>query len=171
MPDPTFTPWTTPNAHELHLSPEFLAQIGAYLALNPLPITQVPGFALFTARAAPTIAADQSTASTSPTSLSTAGPTLTSLSNGLYLMLFGASGDIVGGGNPTGYMGIKVNSTEPTSAAALYFDSASRAPGAFIALATLSAGNNTLLARYWTSGTGTVECKNRWLVVLRYANA
>lgn len=171
MADEKFTEWKSPGGGD-QIPDAWLGQVYAYLQQHPIPtpISQIQGFSGYTIQAAPTINADESTTSTTPANLTTAGPTLTNIANGRYVVFFGASASITGGvGNPSGYMGVKVNSTEPSTGDALILDSASRVPGVFIILVNLTAAPNTLLARYWVD-SGTGNYKHRWMLLLRYSS-
>jgi hypothetical protein len=145
--------------------PEWITQAGI-----DIPIGQVIGFTQFTAQAAPTIATAESTTSTSFVDLTTPGPTLTGLPDGVYLILFGAAASISAPGD-IALMGVKVNATEAADAdtTRTSVDQAESATRAIVK--TLDGGgNNTLLARY-RSGGGTAAFRNRWLVAIRISNA
>lgn len=79
--------------HPLEFPPEFKQWLADYVARSvpKLPISQVFGFQLQRIRSA-TVDTAQTTTSTSYTDLSTAGPTLSELANGWYLLIFGGDG-------------------------------------------------------------------------------
>lgn len=153
------------------LPKDFLSYMVEYLSINqPLvPIGQVVGFSQYTAQAAPQINTSQSTSSTTPTDLATAGPTLTGLPSGKYVVWFGAAAD-TSPVNSEAYMGVKANSTEPTTSDAAVTFSANRIMVSRAHTFTLTNSNNTLLARYWAASAGTGTWQNRWMLALRYAN-
>jgi hypothetical protein len=137
-----------------------------------VPIGQVIGFSQYVARAASPVVPTEGTTSAAYTNLATTGPELTDLPDGQYLILFGAG--INSTGTPTnGFMGVKVNSTEADDDDAChgFIPNTTAAPGARAITKTLDGGgSNTLLARYRSDGSNTVQFRRRWLVAVKYAN-
>src|SRR5678816_4181755 len=115
--DPSDMSEITPGAlgHPLEFPPEFKQWLADYVALQKLkfPISQVFGFALQRVRTA-TEDAEQTTASTTYTDLSTVGPTLSNVANGFYLMVFGADCQASAGSAQHIYMGLSINSATPS---------------------------------------------------------
>ena len=152
------------------ISPGALGQLVDYITQSgiPIPISQVVGFAQFTAQSASPVTAGENTASTTYVNLTTTGPQVTGLPSGQYLLLYGCAalqataGDLL--------MAPSINSATPVDADAA-LTSTPTASGAVRAVTkTLSLASNTVLAQYRvTGGTGTF--KNRWLVALKFANA
>lgn len=148
---------------------EYMAQ---YMALNqpPISIQSVIGFTQFTATSATQIATSESTASTSPTDLTTSGPTLTGLPDGVYIAWWGADAVTSPAGSEA-YMGLKANTTEPdTSNSAVTFSNSISSVARAHQFTLDGGGNNTLLARYWAASAGTGTWRNRWLLALKIAN-
>jgi hypothetical protein len=146
--------------------PEWITQAGI-----DVPIGQVIGFSQTTPNTAITIVAAEGTASASFTSLATAGPTITGLPDGKYVIYWGATHDSTGGLN--GFMGVKVNATEPIDDDAIFWNLAAGTfvPGARAIEKTLAGGgNNTLLTRYRVSG-GTGTWRYRWMLAVKVSNA
>lgn len=152
---------------------EHKAWLTSYLELNPplLPISQIAGFSGFTAQSA-RVSAGEST--TSGTYAAITGPDITGLPAGQYLVLFGASNvrSSVAGGIQ--YMGVRVNSTDPTDAEAAYAEASvggSGSSGISAAIVkTLTTKNNSLSCRYRVSA-GTGSYANRFIIALRISNA
>jgi hypothetical protein len=116
------------------------------------------------------VATQQSTTSNTYTSLATAGPQITGVDDGSYLVVWGFTGHSSAG---TDYarMGIKVDTTEPVD-----FDSCITAPTTFSSVSRAKnvvltgGGNHTLLCRYRVdSGTGTFS--GRWMLAFKYLSA
>lgn len=149
---------------------EFMVQ---HLTLNqpPISISQVFGFAQFTGKSDTISAGSTTTSVNTPTDLAdTAGPTLTGLADGRYLIFFGCGAANNSAGQNT-FMGVKVNSTEPGDTETAFTNAAATTPLMRAIDRTLdTGGNNTLLARYYVGGASTGTYFYRWLIALRYAN-
>lgn len=153
--------------HPLHFPDEFKSWVGDWFATNipKIPISQVYGFKVHSVKTAPPISAEESTSSTSYTDLATVGPTLSSLANGFYLVLFGADVWV----DPTNvkYMGVSIDgaAVDPSTEAAMEVGNSGR-----VFLADLSQGNHqhTLQAKYRVA-SGTQSFADRWLSVLKVA--
>lgn len=151
---------------------DFTGWIGPWVGLAGIdvPISQIVGFAQFTAQVAPTIATSQSTTSATYTNLGTVGPQLTGLPDGNYLLLYRAS--VV---NNTAGVGClyspKINGTEATDADAANASGVELTTAVGFTVKELkTGGNNTILMRYRTDGVATATYGGRWLVAFRYAN-
>lgn len=151
-------------------SEEALGQLKTWIeqAGLAIPITQIIGFSQFTANYA-SISTQDTTSSTSYTDLSsTTGPTLTGLSNGTYLVLVTAvAKDATGSG---AFM-----SVSPNGGTAQDIDGGETQTTVFtsiigISKQTLSAGNNTLTAKYKSNGGGVCTFLNRQLFALKISN-
>ena len=170
-------PGNTPKITSLFdFSAEALEQFRFWLEQNPpnIPITQILGFTQFTAQAADRINTSQSTTSTAYVALATQGPILTGLSDGKYLLMFGAA---LASNASTGapLMNLKVNGTTPSddNEAVQGSNTTFGVSASTAVVKTLSnAGNNTVEAVYRTSNVAvTASFNHRWLVALRYSNA
>ena len=151
-------------------SAEALGELRTWLEQNPpsIPVTQILGFTQFTVQQATPIITSETTTSATFTDLATVGPSITGLPDGKYVILFGSALSASAGANAI--MGIKINSTEATTADPTVQTNGTALTSAATAMVkTLSnGGNNTLTARYESSGTGTFAI--RWLIAIRYAN-
>ncbi len=133
------------------------------------PISQVFGFTQYTANAATKINTTEATSSGSYTDLATAGPSLTNLPDGNYLILLGCqmTCSFAGAG---AFMSFSVNGTTASDndGCATGDDNFSSVSVASIK-ALSNKGSNTLTAKY-RAGTGTATFATRWLIALRYSN-
>ena len=149
----------------------FLTYMADYIATSGLsiPIGQVLGFSQFTVQQATPIITSETTTSATFDDLATVGPEITGLADGQYVILFGAALSASAGDNAI--MGIKINATEATTAdPTVQTNATTLTSGATAMVKTLSNnGNNTLTARYESTGTGTFAV--RWLIALKFANA
>jgi hypothetical protein len=156
-------------------SDDLMAWLMDYVAVNiPLiPISQISGFAQFTAQSnsvATSESRDTGVVGTGYGNLATVGPTLPGLPDGKYVLLFGAAVNNVGAN--TAYVSPKINGTEATDADAVEItgSATSTSIARAITATVTNSGNSTVTLRY--RGTAGVPVfKNRWLIVLRYANA
>jgi hypothetical protein len=151
---------------------EYKGWLPEWLALSGfnIPISQVRGFAQFTANSA-SVTTQQSTASASYTNLGTVGPELAGLPAGSYLLIYGAGAAAVAGVRAS--VSPKINAVEATDADAMQLIPATAGdviPGAMATVKTLSEASNTVTLRYKVA-SGTASFQNRWLVALKYSNA
>lgn len=146
------------------ISPTALGQLVDYITQSgiPIPVTQIVGFTQFVSNRA-VVTTAESTTSGSYTDLATAGPTITNLSDGKYLVIVTA---VSTGGN-TGYISPSVNGSTPSDADGANVGGGGSMIG--VSTQTLSSGNNTVKIQYKTNGL-TMTFSNRNLVVLKYAN-
>lgn len=124
------------------------------------------------------IATSQSTSSSSYTDLSTVGPTLSGISNGSYLIMFGAVVSVVASVFNAN-MSIQVNDTSATDADCIQVGFAgpegpgvesSTLSGMRAVLKTLDAdNNNTITCKYKGNGIGA-SFLNRWLFYIKVGN-
>lgn len=138
----------------------------------PVSISQVTGFSQFNAESAE-VATSETTASTTFTDLATAGPTLSGLSDGSYVVLLGcwASSNTAG---QAADMSVQVNSAavDGNDGVRTFGTTGPEALARAVVKTLSNDGDNTITAKYRASGGGaTATFVNRWLVALRYANA
>lgn len=155
----------------LLLPNDFKEYMTQYQALNgvPIPISQITGFAQFAPQPATDVTTNESTTSTTYTNLATTGPSLSGLSNGRYMILFGCALKHSAGAGNASLMSVSVNGAAPgasehCSSEMTGYVSVNRA-----LFKSLTAGANTISCQYRvTAGTG--DFANRWLAAIRYAN-
>lgn len=165
--------------HPILFPQEFKDWIGDYYATNlpKIHVSQIYGFKLLSAHIADDVAAAQTPSGTAWQDLATVGPTLAGLSNGFYLVLYGAHGSrSVGAGGQGIEMSFAVNGSTADSGSrqTLWAGSEVDFSAGRAVLLDLSAqtGNNNheLKAKYRENDaavTGTF--KFRWLHALRVA--
>ena len=153
-------------------SADALAQLRLWLEQNPpaIGISNILGFSQFTAEGASPVITQETTTSGTYTDLATVGPTITGLSDGQYVILFGslASTSVAG---TAAIMSVQLNSATASDndlAQSQSTNPTSIARGIVKTLA--NSGNNTITAKYRTDGTHTGTFSNRWLVALKFAN-
>ncbi|HEY5990916.1 MAG TPA: hypothetical protein VIV12_31650 [Streptosporangiaceae bacterium] len=153
------------------LPDKFLSYMTDYLAVNqPLvPISQILGFTDFTANQA-TTSGTVTTTSTTYVALS-GGPTLSGLSDGNYLLLFGSQSSVSSAGQ-TALASPSVNGATPSDAvAAVSTDSTNEGSRVSAAIVALSAGANSVELKYRSNlGTSTAKFLGRWLIAIRFSN-
>lgn len=138
------------------------------------PITQIVGFAQFTAKTARIATEAHTTSSTyaDPSVSGGAGPTISGLANGQYLILHGGSGAGTLASNVRYFQAVSVNGGTPVDADGCEFGQDGNVSGATALTATLTGGNNELKCVYRSSdGTDRGNVRNRWIVALRYGNS
>ena len=152
------------------ISPQALGQLVDYVAQSgvTIPVSQIIGFTTFTAQSAPLITASDTTTSTTYVDLAHAGPTLSNISNGKYVIAFGCNAS--NSGQNATYASPSVNGATPSDNDACSNAQAASGSIARLTTATLSAGNNTVKIQYRTAA-GTATYLNRWMVLLKYTNA
>ena len=155
------------------VAPNFFAYMVDYLAVNqPLvPISQISGFSQFTAQSSVNNGtALRNVNSYGDPTTGDAGPSITLLPKGKYVLLYGALAWDSSGGGGTMYVSPKVNSTEAESADAANVTANTTGISIMRAcLKDLSLENNTVTLRY-NASSGTGRWDNRFLIALRYAN-
>ena len=145
--------------------------IADYVAQNlSLPISQVQGFTTFVAQIADPVNVAESTASTSYTNLATVGPTLTGISNGLYVVLFGCRISHSLGGSDAGLMSVQGNAVAASDTNAINSNATTQV-GTNVAfqLHELRANSNTLTAKYRTTA-GTATFDGRTMLAIKIGN-
>ena len=154
--------------HALRLPKDTIGYLVERMALDGLqiPVSQLSGFSTFTAQFAPIIATVETTTSTSYVNLTTTGPQLTGLPDGQYVFIWSALAFCSASSDAAimavGYNGAATDNTvqartnqtvDYTSIVALNIQ-------------TLSAGSNSVLAKYKTGTSATFS--NRSLLALKY---
>jgi hypothetical protein len=149
---------------------DFMAYIVDFIQTSRLqiPIGQVFGFSQFTAQPATTISTSEATSSVTYTDLATIGPEINELSDGQYLLLFGAQ--IQPGAGANGLMSVEVNANAASDTDAVNVpDNASNTSTSRAVIKTLSGGGNTITAKYRSTGGISSTFLNRWMVAIKYA--
>lgn len=154
--------------------PQFFSYIVSWIEQSGLqiPISQVFGFSQFNAQSA-RVDASETTTSTTYTDLTTAGPTVSGLSAGTYIVLFGAqaSSSVA---TIASLMSISANAAaavDGDSCATSVLTSNYQTAVAKAITATVSSSNNSFQCKYRTNGAATATFLYRWIVVLKAANA
>ncbi len=152
-------------------STDALGQLRLYFEQNPpaIPITSILGFTQFTASSS-TVVTSESTTSTSYTDLTTTGPEVTGLSDGQYIVFFGANSS----NNTAGASALVSVSINGAAASDNDFAGMAGTDQMSVCKAvpkTLSAGGNNSVRLKYRAGSNTASFARRWLVVLRYGNA
>lgn len=170
-------PGSTYKVNSIHdFAPQALGDIRAYLEGSgfALPISQVVGFQQFSAKSSVTNGQSERNSATygDPNVSGVAGPSITGLPDGSYVLIYGALAWDSSGGGGTTYMSPKLNSTEAVDGDSV--NTTANTSGISVCraiVATLqNGGNNSVTLRYkMTVGTGRWD--NRFIVALRYANA
>lgn len=157
-------------------SAEALGELRTWLEQNPpaVTISSIIGFEQFTVQVGTYVATQETTTSTTFTNLATVGPSLPELPNGQYIFAFGAIAFTDTALGFAARMSIDINGAGASTSDACATTIAS--PGltsiSRITTATLSAGNNTVTAKYLSDNNAhTMTFGNRWLIALKYANA
>lgn len=156
-------------------SADALAEVRLWLEQNPpaIGISNVLGFSQFTAQMS-VVANNETRTSSTYGDLTHAGPALTGLPDGKYVMLWGANA----AGNPSvsnAQMAVSVNGgTAPNGDHTLVAITSSLGVTAVMIADTVTlaaGGNNSITAKYASSdNASTCTWNNRWLIALRYAN-
>lgn len=156
----------------LNLPDAFRSWIPAFIEVQPpvLPISQVSGFSQFQATASYTAGSFNPTAGN--TFATVAAPSLTSLPDGGYLVLFGFQAQISNSGVRSG---ISINGATPAAPFCLVQNNDAAdliqmsAAAAFVT--TMSNGLNTLQTQYDSNLSVSVGAvQDRWIIALKYAN-
>ena len=151
--------------------PRFKSWLVDFIAVNipQIPISQIVGFSQFTANQVQVVTSETTTSLTY-TNLATDGPTISGLSKGTYLLLFG--GIIENSVGSHAFISVSVNGATPVEADAASAEPISTTADFNLSRAvtkSLDAASNTVKLQYRV-GAGTGTFYNRWLVVLRIGN-
>jgi hypothetical protein len=156
------------------ISPRALGEIRSFLESSgfALPISQVIGFQQFTAQYA-TVSTSEAITSATYADIATAGPTITNLPAGSYVLLYGAYLEGQPSSNTVAYAAPSVNGSTPSDSAAATQQALYQVSVSSASLATMTAQSNTVKLQYRraTSGPYDPSATYRWMIALRYANA
>lgn len=145
----------------------------SYIEANPplLPISQITGFSQFIARNdTKGTTSSESTSSATYVDLATSGPSLTDLSDGIYLIIHGAR-ITAGPSGEQGYQSISVNGGAASDDDSAENENSKAVSTSIAMLKTLSSGQNTIACKYRSNTGGvSVTFRRRWLVALKVAN-
>lgn len=135
-----------------------------------LPVSQIVGFSQNLPQYA-FVGDRETTTSSTFTDLPHAGPTLTGLPDGTYLVGYGAR--MIGGdANGGAWMSVSVNgAAAQDNDAALNTNAFAVTSPNFVVKTLSNDGNNTLEAKYRRDGTATADFSVRWMIALKQANA
>jgi hypothetical protein len=156
------------------LSPEALGELRSWLEGSgfQVPISQIVGFSQYQAQYT-LVGTEQAITSSTYADLSTAGPTITTLPAGKYLILFGAALEGQPSSNTVAYMSPSYNGSTPTDSDSIRQQGQYAIPSSRAVIATLRSAANTVKCQYRrdTSGPYNPSAAYRWLAVLKYSNA
>lgn len=142
-----------------------------YLSMNQplIPVSQLVGFDRFTAQLA-NVLTDENTTSTSYVNLTTTGPSLSGLSEGAYIVLFGAQ--CVPGAGEQGAMSVSVNGAAASDDDAAFSSATNATLCRALAVTLTDPTSNEIVTKYRTNvGGAATRFLRRWIIALRYANA
>jgi len=147
---------------------DFMAYVLDWIQTQRLtiPIGQVFGFTQFTAKS-DRVDAGESTTSTSYGDLTTAGPEIDGLSDGAYILFYGATMFQTSGGEAL--MSPSINSAAASDSIAAKTAASTDQSVMTAYTATLSSGANSVAMKYRASA-GTSDFAARWLIAIKYAN-
>lgn len=153
--------------------PKFKSWLTEYLAVNmqPIPRSQVQGLSQFGITAATPVLTAETTTSTTYTDLATAGPTITGLSDGQYLLFYTAA--MFNSAGASSAMNVRLNSTDPTNDdnAALSNAGANGVSVISLSVADLrNSNNNTVTAKYRVNSASTGTFFYRRMFALKIGN-
>ncbi|MCR4340515.1 MAG: hypothetical protein NUW01_11610 [Gemmatimonadaceae bacterium] len=155
--------------HSLRWPKDAISYLAERIGLEgfQIPVSQLSGFSGFIAQAS-AVATAQATTSTSFTDLATVGPQRTDLAPGQYLVLYGCNA-FAGAAGDVAAMGISVNggavATKLRTPVLSDYTSL-----AVVETASLTAGINTVVAKYKSASGATASFADRWLIALKYAD-
>lgn len=155
--------------------PEFWSAViqKVSLDIDKIPGSQIVGGTTnLSATNADAIATEESTTSLTYTDLATAGPTITGLSNGTYLVLFGCLMRESNAAGEQSIMSIQVNSTAASDSVACAMERGIglQSASSFFVTALEENNNNTLTAKYKVSAASTGYFANRRLTAIKIGN-
>lgn len=156
--------------NSLRIPKDTLGYLVEYLALNQpsIPVGQLSGFNQFTVQPSDRLVGDTDITSTTfaDPAVGVAGPEITGLPPGKYLIVFGAR--LVAAAAANLFVGVKVNTTEPIDDDSIVTSTTSSHPGITAIVKTLSLDSNTLRMRFRTT-SGTANAKYRWMIAIKSA--
>ncbi len=146
---------------------KFGAWLQDYISVNAsLSRSQVIGLSQFTANY-DRVVTTESRGNTSFGDLATVGPRIDGLSDGTYVLLFGAT--ILASGTTAGIMGVSLNGATATDNDAAHAPNAPSTPATGVLASLSNDNNNSVVAKYRTVG-GSVSFARRWLIALKVGN-
>lgn len=183
QPDPTanLSPEERAQVQRLFSDPlsfpqGFKAWLTSWMEANPpvIPLGQVFGASTLQPNYA-SIGTEAHTATSSygdPTVSGGAGPTLSNLSPGQYLVHFGASTAGTFASGVVGFMGLSINGSTPADdASSIEAQQTGNLSASRVLNVTLSNSTNTIKCVYRTSdGSDRAVWRYRWILALRYSN-
>ena len=161
-------------SHPESFPPQFKSWLTEHMSINmqPVPASLVRGGQSTTVVQAQVLTSEATT-STTYTALATAGPSVSDLADGNYLIWFGFRSQPPN--NTVALMALEVN-----GAAASDNDAVSVANGATgaadmsssraISKTLANNNNNTITAKYRVTAANSTSFQNRWMVVMRVGN-
>lgn len=166
-----YAPKKPPVMSIFDFSADALGELRTWLEQNPpaIPVTQILGFAQFTALAAPYIGATESTTSTSFTDLATVGPVLTGLSDGQYVVMFGCTAKSAAADEADMGIAVNTNGVDPTQTVVTLTNSFTSMAIAVV-VQLRGGGNNSITAKYLSLNGGSASFGRRWMLALRFSN-
>ena len=159
--------------HSLRWPKDTISYLVERMALDGLqiPVSQLSGFTSFTPLLASIAGQGSLTVVNTWSDLSDeAGPTLSALPDGRYVILWGV--EFAGGASgANAQAGVKVNSTEAVLTEAVTQGTIDFVGVSKAIVKDLSNGdNNSLTLRYYQTTAGTTLGRRRWIMALKYAN-
>jgi len=168
-------PGTTPKINSIFdFSAEALGQLKLWLeqqGLN-LPVSNILGFSQFTARYAAEDSEGHMTSTSfgDPNVSGAAGPEITGVPPGQYVLLFGGSGTTSNAASRA-ILGVNINGAGAADAEAVEINTVG--PHASVSRAivkTVTVPNTSIKLVLRSTGGNDIDFRYRWLVTLRYAN-
>lgn len=170
---PTLTPpGTEPVVKDIYkdFTEEAWGQLRQRLTIDPpnIPIAQILGYSQSTPRRA-SVLTSETTTSAAYTDLATAGPTLTGLPPGQYLLIVSAF-MVTSAGSNFALIAPAVNGATPSDDTAAITGDTIQGTHAGFTVANLSLDNNTVVSKYrvLAGSTGTFQYRN--LIAVKMAN-
>ena len=155
------------------VSPSVLGDLSAYFEANPfkVPLEQITGYAQQTPVIAPNINQEETTTSTSYTALTTPGPLLTNLPNGIYEVSWGCLATC-SAATFRSVMSVSINGNAPDDTKRAQVNSTNLVGASCTAQYTLNMGSsgNSITAQYKLTSAGTGTFGSRYLSATKISN-
>lgn len=155
-------------SHPLHFPDEFKDWLGDFVAqtIPKLPISHVYGFKLEWAKVATTVSTQQSPSTPNVyVDLATVGPELEGVSDGFYIVGFGAFTEEDGSGIEN-WMAPSFNGAEPSDDDAAHAAFGTRPVSRVVLTDLRNDNNNTITMQYKADGTA-ISWENRWMIAMK----
>lgn len=168
-------PGTTPKINSIFdFSAEALGQLKLWLEQQGLniPVSNILGFSQFTAKYANEDSEGHTTSTTyaDPNVSGAAGPSLTGVSPGKYLLMFGGSGTTSSSGS-VAMMSVQLNGAGATDTESVEINTVgTHASVSRAIIKTVTAANSTIKLVMRSTGGNDIDFRYRWVLALRYAN-